>query len=109
MTSEDKNNLWTRWLCWYLCFVVWVCQEIASDFIENPFIASLVVFLITLLGTLLYSKTIDYIIDKELSDFNLTTIKILTDIFTTLKEKNKELQEIKEENERLKDQLKNNK
>ena len=42
-------------------------------------------------------------------DFSQEAIKILTDIFTTLKEKNKELQEIKEENERLKDQLKNNK
>lgn len=106
---RDKNNLWTRWLCWYLCFVVWGYQEIASDFIENAFIASLVVFLITLLGALLYSKSIDYIIDKELSDTDLKTIKILNYVLKSLKEKNKELQEIKEENERLKDQLKNNK
>lgn len=97
---RDKNNFWTRWLGWYICLGVWVCQQAAFDFIENTFIASLVVGLITVLGAWLYSKSIDYIIDKELSDYDLTTIKILTDIFTTLKEKNKELQEIKEENKR---------
>ena len=84
---RNKNNIWTKWLCWYICLVVWICQNAAFDFIENTFIASLVVGLITLLGVLLYSKTIDYIIDKELSDYDLTTIKILIDIFTTLIEK----------------------
>lgn len=106
---RKENNLWTRWLGWFICLAVWVCQKAAFVFIENTFIASLVVGLITVLGAWLYSKSIDYIIDKELSDYDLTTIKILTDIFTTLKEKNKELQEIKEENQKLKDQLKNNK
>lgn len=105
---RNKNNFWTKWLCWYICLGIWVCQKAAFVLIENTFIASLVVGLITLLGVLLYSKSIDYIIDKELSDYDLTTIKILTDIFTTLKEKNKELQEIKEENKKLKDQLESN-
>ena len=105
---RDKNNFWTKWLCWYICLCVGVCQITAFSLIENTFIASLVAGLITLLGALLYSKSIDYIIAKEHSVLNALT-KLLTDIFTTLMKKNKELQEIKEENERLKDQLKNNK
>ena len=105
---RDKNNFWTKWLGWYVCLGVWVCQNAVFDFIENTFIASLVVGLITVLGAWLYSKSIDYIIAKEHSVLNALT-KLLTDIFTTLMKKNKELQEIKEENERLKDQLKNNK